>query len=142
MTRPERGSIGPLYQRGALPRAVKACVWRMTYGKCWYCGANLNPFDNLVIEHVIPLTRGGVDDVRNLVPSCNYCNQSKGAKLTEEWRPIFADAQGLGRDPSQWLFWFEQAPDSPSWSDGYRAYDRQEWRDKTISFAASYRAGD
>src|SRR5687768_14667269 len=86
------------YERRKLPRNVKEFVWSMTYGKCWYCGSNLNPFSNFVVEHMIPLCRGGTDDIENLVPACSYCNQDKGTKTVEEWRPFFADSEGQTPD--------------------------------------------
>lgn len=37
-------------------------------------------------EHVIPKSRGGSDEDGNIVPACNQCNTSKGARTPEEWR--------------------------------------------------------
>jgi hypothetical protein len=89
------------YQRGHIPREVKAHVWNFTWGRCWYCGTNyLNPFENLVIEHIVPLCRGGSDDIENLVPACAYCNQAKGTLLLEEWRA----ARPIGNDPDDYPF--------------------------------------
>lgn len=51
--------------------------------KCWYCGrADLA----LALDHVFPRSRGGNDDPENLVPACQPCNSSKGARTPEEWR--------------------------------------------------------
>lgn len=97
----------PVYQRQQLSRAIKGRVWAMSYGRCWYCGVHLNPFRNFVVEHIVPLCRGGADAFENMAPACCYCNQSKGTKLLGEWRPQFADEQGLGPDPQFWQFWFE-----------------------------------
>lgn len=36
-------------------------------------------------DHVIPKSRGGLDDVTNMVPSCNACNNEKGNMLPREW---------------------------------------------------------
>lgn len=52
-------------------------------GKCYYCGCKLD--DNWHIEHVIPLSRGGSNDIANIVCSCPSCNQSKHNKLPHEW---------------------------------------------------------
>ncbi len=51
---------------------------------CSYCGASLT-IKTLVKEHVIPLSRGGTDDIQNLAPSCRPCNQSKHALPLEEF---------------------------------------------------------
>lgn len=124
--------FGVPYQRKPLSRAVKAHVWSMTFGKCWYCGVTLNPFSDFVVEHIMPLCRGGEDEIENLAPSCVMCNQDKGAKTLEEWRPFFADAEGLGRDSRDWLFWFERPKESPGWREGYKNHERIAWREVEI----------
>ena len=48
---------------------------------CFYCGS----FQNPTIDHVIPLNRGGVDSIGNMVTACRRCNSSKQDKLKVEW---------------------------------------------------------
>lgn len=48
---------------------------------CAYCGAE----DKLTIDHVVPISRGGLDAPDNVVPACKSCNSSKGAKTLDEW---------------------------------------------------------
>jgi 5-methylcytosine-specific restriction endonuclease McrA len=55
------------------------------YGnRCLCCGATGVP---LHIDHVIPLARGGRNDVSNLQPLCKPCNSQKYAKHID-YRPI------------------------------------------------------
>ena len=56
---------------------TKAAVWDMTGGECWYCGVQTNPFLDFTIDHVIPVSKGGSDDLGNLVPCCRPCNCRK-----------------------------------------------------------------
>lgn len=49
---------------------------------CAYCGEHI---DNPDCDHVIPVSRGGSNDIGNLVTACKRCNQSKGDKTPEEW---------------------------------------------------------
>lgn len=52
---------------------------------CEYCGANPGG----EIDHVIPLSRGGLHVLENLAPCCRSCNRSKSDKTAEEfmaWR--------------------------------------------------------
>ena len=38
----------------------------------------------LEVDHIIPLNRGGGDDMDNLVTACKDCNRGKGAGLLSE----------------------------------------------------------
>lgn len=75
--------------------------------KCHYCGHLLVPYHernddqyyvlgekypplkpeyrHAVADHVIPKSRGGSDDLSNLVACCEQCNGQKGAKTPEEF---------------------------------------------------------
>jgi hypothetical protein len=50
-------------------------------GKCASCRGG----KYLVIDHIIPLSRGGTNTKDNIQPLCVQCNSSKGNKLPEEW---------------------------------------------------------
>ena len=57
---------------------------------CAYCDCDLENAPDIrhAIDHVMPLSRGGTNDLDNLVMSCQPCNSSKGDKiLDEEWTP-------------------------------------------------------
>ncbi|MEU5847429.1 HNH endonuclease [Saccharopolyspora shandongensis] len=49
-------------------------------GSCVYCGDISE-----TVDHVRPLSRGGIEHESNLVPACMACNYSKGRKLLSEW---------------------------------------------------------
>ena len=50
--------------------------------KCAYCGKS----DRLlIIEHIIPVSRGGVTTISNLTISCYDCNMAKGTKTASEF---------------------------------------------------------
>lgn len=50
------------------------------YGKiCLCCGSA----KNISLDHVIPVYKGGVDDVSNLQPLCKSCNSRKGIGITD-----------------------------------------------------------
>jgi len=44
-------------------------------GKCFYCDAVLN-IDEATIEHIVPKSKGGSDDLTNLVVCCKYANHA------------------------------------------------------------------
>lgn len=41
--------------------------------------------NSFTIDHVVPLSRGGSNDIANLVPACEGCNRKKGAQTPLEW---------------------------------------------------------
>lgn len=52
--------------------------------KCYYCETPLT-LDSCHREHRKPLCRGGKDEIRNLVPSCENCNLKKGWRTEREF---------------------------------------------------------
>ena len=75
-----------------LPNVSLAAINRRFWlfrNACAYCGSH----DSLHLDHVNPLARGGLHTPRNLVPACERCNLSKGAKPVEAWylsQPFFS----------------------------------------------------
>ena len=59
-------------------------------GICWYCGLQVG-FNNLTMDHVIPLARGGRSTKDNIVPSCKECNTRKKSSLPVEWEDYMND---------------------------------------------------
>ena len=52
---------------------------------CFWCGLPFAEGDRIHVDHVWPLSRGGHHAVRNLVPTCERCNQAKHASLPHEF---------------------------------------------------------
>ena len=51
---------------------------------CAYSGAELNK-DNTNIEHIIPISKGGTNNITNIVPALDSVNKSKNARDMLEW---------------------------------------------------------
>jgi hypothetical protein len=70
--------------RKCLSRVTRETVLAKTSGLCVYCGVRLttNPGQphSYHADHVLPVDRGGSDDLANLIPSCARCNMAKSAK--------------------------------------------------------------
>jgi 5-methylcytosine-specific restriction protein A len=63
----------------------KSLWWRQLVGKgqCYHCEQKFCP-DELTMDHLIPIARGGKSDKKNCVPSCKDCNTQKGYKTRAE----------------------------------------------------------
>jgi len=51
---------------------------------CWYCGIQLEP-EKLTKDHVFPRSKGGDNDMDNIIMVCKTCNSSKGDMDLFEW---------------------------------------------------------
>jgi 5-methylcytosine-specific restriction endonuclease McrA len=51
--------------------------------RCYYCKVKLGKVYHA--DHIVPLARGGTNDISNIVLACPTCNLRKGAKLPHEW---------------------------------------------------------
>jgi 5-methylcytosine-specific restriction endonuclease McrA len=60
---------------------------RLAKGICHYCG-KMYPPDQLTMDHLIPIARGGKSVRGNVVPSCKECNNRKKHMLPWEWQEI------------------------------------------------------
>jgi 5-methylcytosine-specific restriction endonuclease McrA len=60
--------------------------WRNKRAKgiCHYCGRKVHP-NNLTMDHIIPLSRGGTSIKENIAASCKECNRTKSHMLPAEW---------------------------------------------------------
>ena len=51
-------------------------IYEKTHGHCYLCGDFVD-FDSFEVEHRIPLSKGGTNDLDNLFCSCHCCNTLK-----------------------------------------------------------------
>lgn len=56
----------------------KSRWWKdhLAAGKCHYCD-DIFSAEELTMDHVVPLSRGGKSTKGNIVPSCKLCNNEK-----------------------------------------------------------------
>lgn len=70
----ENGEFG---KRENIPEHVRMYVWRRDGGKCADCGS----IRKLEFDHVIPISKGGSNTVRNVRILCEKCNRNKSNKI-------------------------------------------------------------
>lgn len=64
-------------------RAIKDIVHDVSGYTCRYCMRNVEAF--AICDHVIPLARGGGNEIENLATACSDCNASKGMLTADEF---------------------------------------------------------
>jgi 5-methylcytosine-specific restriction enzyme A len=68
-------------------RLLRATQWwkrKIAKGICYYCKHPVKPKE-LTMDHIVPLSRGGLSTKGNVVPSCKTCNNRKKQLLPMEW---------------------------------------------------------
>lgn len=70
-------------QRKSLPKKIRFEVFKRDRFTCQYCG-RMSPDVILEVDHITPVSKGGKDDLINLITSCRDCNRGKGKELLSE----------------------------------------------------------
>lgn len=73
------------YKRRRLSKDERRKILRKTEGHCAYCGCELK-YNEMQIDHIVPLHVGGEDRECNMLPSCKSCNHYKGGSSLEVFR--------------------------------------------------------
>ena len=81
------------YKRGVPPQIKKRERATMQkHYKAWYQAlvesygeecANCNITENLVVDHILPIAKGGLSEVKNLQLLCAECNRIKGKLMID-----------------------------------------------------------
>ena len=93
--------------------------WHDFHQRCRYCHK-----EEVTKDHIIPLSRGGINGKRNFQPLCKKCNHTKGALTEKEIVEIFRDIKQRGiwytweKKYQEWLDYIEENRQSPlNWTD-------------------------
>ena len=68
-------------------RSLRRTQWwkrKKSRGVCHFCGKNVPP-NELTMDHIVPIVRGGKSVKNNVVPVCKTCNNRKKYLLPMEW---------------------------------------------------------
>ncbi len=69
-----------------IAKDLKATAWwkkKKSTGVCYYCNKKFDVQD-LTMDHIVPLIRGGKSIKSNIVPACKDCNNKKKYKFAYE----------------------------------------------------------
>jgi 5-methylcytosine-specific restriction endonuclease McrA len=64
-------------RRGTISSSKRERIYKRDGRRCMWCGRK----DNLTIDHIVPLSKGGSNDDENLQTLCKSCNQDKADEL-------------------------------------------------------------
>lgn len=73
--------------RGHIPNSIRNEVYQRDDYICQFCGLKFTP-DNLTIDHLVPQSRGGLDEITNYVSCCTPCNRLKTDLPLEEFSKL------------------------------------------------------
>lgn len=63
--------------RKTLPKKIRQSVFERDHFSCLYCQNT----SDLTVDHIVPVSRGGGDEMENLQTLCRVCNARKGTNL-------------------------------------------------------------
>lgn len=114
-------------------------LWRRDNYRCQYCGCEPR-MDDIEMEHILPVTAGGLSNFENCVLACTTCNRKKGGRTPEQagmfllkrhpdgiwrpthghrpkvpmWSPIFASSKKVL--PKSWNAFLKDKRDELYWN--------------------------
>lgn len=68
-----------------MKKEIRIQVWQKYDCCCAYCGEPLH-YKEMQVDHILPIKRGGKDEIENCNPSCRQCNFYKSDFTLEEFR--------------------------------------------------------
>lgn len=83
--------------RQDIPISTRKMIYEKSGGVCTHCGKHIS-YQKATIDHVIPLYRGGSNELTNMVTLCWECNQAKDTKIIQAFEYYkYLDIQELKR---------------------------------------------
>lgn len=70
-------------KRKSLSNRIRFEVFKRDSFKCQYCGSS-SPDVVLEVDHIVPVAKGGTNELLNLVTSCWACNSGKSDKKLDD----------------------------------------------------------
>jgi ATP adenylyltransferase len=71
----------------AVPGSIRFRVLEKAKKRCELCGASSNT-TQIDVDHIVPRSKGGSNDISNLQALCRTCNAQKGNKADTDYRGI------------------------------------------------------
>lgn len=81
-------------RRKQIPKSVRFEVFKRDKFTCQYCGESA-PNVILEIDHIVPVAKGGSNEVINLITSCRDCNRGKTDKKLDDNSTVMVQKKQL-----------------------------------------------
>lgn len=104
--------------RAGITKKVRFEVFKRDSFKCQYCGKSA-PDVILHVDHINPVSKGGDNDIMNLITACEDCNQGKKARTLDDKSIIEKQKQQLEELNQR----REQLEMMISWRDGLQSFN-------------------
>ena len=98
-----------MVQRRKIPVNVQHLIRERAQYLCEYCHTSeLWQYVRFTIDHIIPITQGGTDDLENLTLACFHCNRRKSSHIsgvdpsTRQEVPLFHPRKDIWNDHFIW----------------------------------------
>jgi len=75
------------FSNKAVPGSLRYEVLKRAKGKCELCGVD-RKIKSLDVDHIIPRSKGGANDISNLQALCFTCNRAKGNRDDTDFRNL------------------------------------------------------
>jgi hypothetical protein len=79
---------GGTMSRIALSKKTRFEIFKRDSFNCRYCGSGTANGSILNVDHVIPVSKGGTNDMENLVTSCFECNSGKSNRSLNDLKSV------------------------------------------------------
>lgn len=71
----------------AVKKSHKMYIYKRDGGKCYYCGKELS-VRQISLDHYLPRSSSGTDDIFNIVLSCKKCNREKTDSVPNNYQEV------------------------------------------------------
>ena len=71
-------------------KTLRKYIYFRDRGSCYYCGKRLT-LKNCTLDHYLPRSKMGPNEIFNIVLCCKTCNKEKGEEVFKDWPQVFTE---------------------------------------------------